>query len=193
MSAGPDITTGPGSSNPLLVNQLPIIPVVPVIPSNPTRSDYNDAARPVSERTLTIAGAGTLLPTIFGLDQTGAKITAMVEYNGNLVLRCEWCSGGIDSINALYMDDAVAPVSVTATHYDGSQVTADATLVTAYAAHGKTYTDTLNGVCYSTLVVPRVSATAFPVLSPRLKARRSRRPPAGRQHTRRTACGLSRG
>jgi hypothetical protein len=55
MSAGPDITTGPGSSNPLLVNQLPIIPVVPVIPSNPTRSDYNDAARPVSERTLTIA------------------------------------------------------------------------------------------------------------------------------------------
>ena len=48
----------------------------------------------------------------------------------------------------------MAPVSVTATHYDGSQVTADATLVAAYAARGKTYTDTLNGVCYSTLVVP---------------------------------------
>ena len=60
MSAGQDITTGPGGGNPLLINPLPIIPVVPVlpvVPSNPTRSDYNEAARPVSERTLTIAGA----------------------------------------------------------------------------------------------------------------------------------------
>ena len=33
MTRVPDITTGPGSGNPLLVNQPPIIPVVPVIPS----------------------------------------------------------------------------------------------------------------------------------------------------------------
>ena len=175
MSAGPDITTGPGSSNPLLVNQLPIIPVVPVlpvVPSNPTRSDYNEAARPVSERTLTIAGAGTLLPTIFGLDQTGAKITAIVDYGANLVLRCEWCTGGIDSVNVLYMDDAAAPAGVIATHYDGSQVTADATLVAAYAARGKTYTDTLNGVCYSTLVVPSGLGNGFPRFVAEIKGKK---------------------
>jgi len=175
MSAGQDITTGPGGGNPLLINPLPIIPVVPVlpvVPTNPTRSDYNEAARPVSERTLTIAGAGTLLPTIFGLDQTGAKITAMVDYGANLVLRCEWCTGGIDSVNALYMDDAVAPAGVTATHYDGSQVTADATLVAAFAAKGKTYTDTLNGVCYSTLVVPPGLGNGFPRFVAEIKGKK---------------------
>ena len=175
MSAGQDITTGPGGGNPLLINPLPIIPVVPVlpvVPSNPTRSDYNDAARPVSERTLTIAGAGTLLPTIFGLDQTGAKITAIVDYGANLILRCEWCTGGIDSVNALYMDDAVAPAGVIATHYDGSQVTADATLVAAFAAKGKTYTDTLNGVCYSTLVVPPGLGNGFPRFVAEIKGKK---------------------
>ena len=162
MSAYPDVTTGPGTGNPSLTNNVPIIPYVPVIPSSPTRSDYNSAARPVSERTLTIAGAGTLLPTILGMDQTGAKITAIIDYNGGLVLRCEWCRGGIEAVNALYMDDAVAPVGVTATHYDGSQVTPDATLVAAYAARGKTYTDTLNGVCYSVLVVAPGLGNGFP-------------------------------
>jgi len=150
MSAGQDITTGPGGGNPLLINPLPIIPVVPVlpvVPTNPTRSDYNEAARPVSERTLTIAGAGTLLPTIFGLDQTGAKITAMVDYGANLVLRCEWCTGG-------------------------SQVTADATLVAAFAAKGKTYTDTLNGVCYSTLVVPPGLGNGFPRFVAEIKGKK---------------------
>lgn len=175
MSAGQDITTGPGGGNPLLINPLPIIPVVPVlpvVPSNPTRSDYNEAARPVSERTLTIAGAGTLLPTIFGLDQTGAKITAIVDYGASLVLRCEWCTGGIDSVNALYMDDAAAPAGVIATHYDGSQVTADATLVAAFAAKGKTYTDTLNGVCYSTLVVPPGLGNGFPRFVAEIKGKK---------------------
>ena len=162
MSAYPDVTTGPGTGNPSLTNNVPIIPYVPVIPSSPTRSDYNSAARPVSERTLTIAGAGTLLPTILGLDQTGAKITAIVDYNGGLVLRCEWCRGGIEAVNALYMDDAVAPVGVTATHYDGSQVTPDPTLVAAYAARSRTYTDTLNGVCYSVLVVTPGLGNGFP-------------------------------
>ena len=176
MSAGPDITTGPGGSNPLLVNQLPIIPVVPVlpvVPSNPTRSDYNEAARPVSERTLTIAGAGTLLPTIFGAGPDRRKITAIVDYGANLVLRCEWCTGGIDSVNALYMDDAAAPAGVIATHYSGSQVTADPTLVAAFAAKGKPYTDTLNGVCCTQrLLSPPGLGSGFPRFVAEIKGKK---------------------
>ena len=175
MSAGQDITTGPGGGNPLLVNPRPIIPVVPVlpvVPSNPTRSDYNEAARPVSERTLTIAGAGTLLPTIFGLTRRAPKITAIVDYGANLVLRCEWCTGGIDSVNALYMDDAAAPAGVIATHHSGSQVTADPTLVAAFAAKGKPYTDTPQRRVLPTLVVPPGLGNGFRVLLPKSKGKK---------------------
>jgi len=151
---------------------IPVVPVLPVVPSNPTRSDYNEAARPVSERTQTIAGAGTLLPTILGMDHTGAKITAIVDYGANLVVRAEWCSGGVDSVNALYMDDAALPSGVTYTHYTGSQVTPDPTLVAAYAAKGKPYTDTLNGVCYSVLVVAPGLGNGFPRFVAEIKGKK---------------------
>lgn len=165
MTTPTDITTGPGYSNPLLTTRNPIIPVTPVTSSTGTyvpASTYEAVYVEPALRQTPISGVGELLPIVYGNDRVKAKITAVVDYNGNLILRCEWCQGPISAIKNIYIDTALSPASVTWTHYTGTQVTADPTLVSAYFAKGKTYTDTLNGVAYSVGVFPPSSTQGFP-------------------------------
>lgn len=144
---------------------LPIIPYVPILQTvgnTATRSDYNAVSTPPSERQAQVAGKGELLPLVYGTDRVGAKITAAVNYNGNLYLRLEWCIGGIDAVSSVLVDDATPAAGVTFTHYTGAQVTPDASLVTAFAANGITYTDTLTGVSYSVGMFPPGTTQGFP-------------------------------
>lgn len=144
---------------------LPIIPYVPILQTvgnTATRSDYNAVSTPPSERQAQVAGKGELLPLVYGTDRVGAKITAAVNYNGNLYLRLEWCIGGIDAVSSVLVDDATPAAGVTFTHYTGAQVTPDASLVTAFAANGITYTDTLTGVAYSVGMFPPGTTQGFP-------------------------------
>ena len=185
MSAYPSPTTGPGpGQQTLLPAPKPIIPVVPVVPGQiqPSREDYNDASRSVVERTATISGVETLLPIIYGTDQTGAKITAVVASGANLLLRCEWCSAygyGIDAVQSYFVDGVAPSGGITATHYTGTQTTPDATLVAAYAAQGKSYTDTLAGIAYSVVSVPAGVTQGFPRIVAQIRGQKVRTTLAG--------------
>ena len=160
-------TTGPGQQF-LQVGPPPIIPIVQRVPSQVavTREEFNAVASPPVERQATRAGMNQLLPTLFGTDQLGANITAMIVSGNNLLLRCEWCKAlapsTVDGVVSYLVDGKTPPVGATATHYDGSQTTPDATLVAAYAAQGKTYTDTLTGVAYSVVSIPAGTTQGFP-------------------------------
>jgi len=190
MSAYPSPTTGPGpGQQTLLPAPKPIIPVVPgqIQPSvpgqiQPSREDYNDASRSVVERTATISGVETLLPIIYGTDQTGAKITAVVASGANLLLRCEWCSAygyGIDAVQSYFVDGVAPSGGITATHYTGTQTTPDSTLVAAYAAQGKSYTDTLAGIAYSVVSVPAGVTQGFPRIVAQIRGQKVRTTLAG--------------
>lgn len=185
MSAYPSPTTGPGTGQQtLLPAPKPIIPVVPVVPGQiqPSREDYNDASRSVVERTATISGVETLLPIIYGTDQTGAKITAVVASGANLLLRCEWCSAygyGIDAVQSYFVDGVAPSGGITATHYTGTQTTPDSTLVAAYAAQGKSYTDTLAGIAYSVVSVPAGVTQGFPRIVAQIRGQKVRTTLAG--------------
>lgn len=151
---------------PLPPPPAPIIPYSPIVP--PSSSTYVPAAtfaavytEPTIRQT-PISGVGELLPIVYGNDRVAARITAAIDYNGNLILRCEWCQGPISAINAVYVDNVATASPVTWTHYTGTQTTPDAMLVTAYAAKGVTYSDTLNGVAYSVGVFPPGTSQGFP-------------------------------
>lgn len=160
-----DITgepTGPGNDN-------TIIPVTPNVTVSPGPGNYLPASAyaaaysPPAVRQEVISGVGTLLPIVFGVDRVGAKITLVLDYGQTLVMRCEWAPGPCDGTNRIIDRNGDAfPGSVTWTHYYGTQVTPDPTLVAACAAKGITYTDTLNGICYSVGVFPRGSSNGFP-------------------------------
>ena len=188
MSAYPSPTTGPGPGQQTLLPApkpiIPVVPVVPVVPGQiqPSREDYNDASRSVVERTATISGVETLLPIIYGTDQTGAKITAVVASGANLLLRCEWCSAygyGIDAVQSYFVDGVAPSGGITATHYTGTQTTPDSTLVAAYAAQGKTYTDTLAGIAYSVVSVPAGVTQGFPRIVAQIRGQKVRTTLAG--------------
>lgn len=163
------ITTGPapGYVGPEDGNTIPIIPnsppvVTPRQLNYVTADAYARVYEPPAIRQTPISGIGELLEIIFGEDQIGAKITLVADYQGDLILRCEWCQGGIDAVVSIKESGAAYPAGVTWTHYTGSQVTPDALLVTVCATKGITYTDTLAGVCYSVGRFPPGLTTGFP-------------------------------
>ena len=126
MSAGQDITTGPGGNGSAAGNPAADHPGCSQSCLSSHQSDAQRYSRPATgiRAHLTIAGAGTLLPTIFGLDQTGAKITAIVDYGANLVCAA---SGAqvvlIRSMPCTWMMPQHRPVSLRRT--TAAQVTAD--------------------------------------------------------------------
>lgn len=123
------------------------------------------AKRSKEAQQATIAGEGTVVPIVYGQALLGARIAAVVAYQGRLVLLAVWCQGEIDAIETLYVNGAVAGGGINATHYTGTaSQTADPTLVAAFAAIGITYADTLAGIAYSVVRVSAKSTTGFPRL-----------------------------
>lgn len=124
----------------------------------------NKVARSAEARQQTIAGDGSVLPIVYGTATVGARVFAATTLAGYLVLGCAWCVGEVDAVSTVYINDAALPATVSATHYTGTAgQTANSTLVAAFAAQGKTYADTLAGVCYSVFVIPAGAVSGFPV------------------------------
>lgn len=117
----------------------------------------------------TTAGENSLLQVIYGRRRVGAKIAAVVVYNGNLILLCVWGLGEINQVESVQINDAAVPTGVTMTHYTGTQSQVkDSTLVTAYAAQtpAQTYNDDLKGIAYSVISISSSAAiTGFPRIS----------------------------
>jgi hypothetical protein len=122
----------------------------------------------------TVAGDGSLVPVCYGKRRVGARIPTVLTYNGNLVLLCVWALGEIDAVESVQINDAAIPAGVTVTSYLGTSTqNADATLVAAFAAQGKTYADNLRGVAYSVVNVSSSAAvTGFPRCSAVIRGQR---------------------
>lgn len=136
-------------------------------------STLNRVASGEKDQQLTVAGENTAVRLIYGQTRVGAKILNVLEYGGNIVIQALW-GFACDSVVSVTLNDADLPSGATATHYTGSQVAADSTLVAAFAAQSPpiTYADTLNGYCYSVFVIAPTSVSGSPSFAAVIKGRK---------------------
>lgn len=107
---------------------------------------------------LTLAGENTPVRLVYGRPRIGARVLNVLRAAGGgnrIVVQVLWGFAG-EPIGNVTLADAALPAGSTATHYDGTQTTVDATLAAAFAAQSPpiAYTDTLAGYCYSVIVLP---------------------------------------
>ena len=156
--------------------------VPPVTPWTPADT-LNATATPAAKIQQTVAGAGDVVPIVYGRARIGAKITAITKpqtFSINLLLRAVWCMGECDALETIWINDLAVPASVTVTNYLGAPGQGiDPTLRDAYAAHGLTYADTLPGVCYSVLNIPTGACAGFPRLTAQVRGLKVRPTVAG--------------
>lgn len=114
---------------------------------------------------VTTGGLNSLVPIVFGRQQVGAKIGAVLINGNTLLLLCAWCVGEIDAIESILIDNLPPIAGVTLTHYTGAAGQGiDPTLQAAYLAQGITYADVCAGVAYSVVSIPAGKSTSFPTL-----------------------------
>lgn len=119
----------------------------------PSAAVLNSVATP---RPLAAAGARALVPLVYGQDRVaGLILNVLLSGAGSstLLVQVLWCHA-CQSVGTLKLNDRDLVSGATATHYTGSQSTADAALVAAFAAQSITYTDTLAGYAYSVVAMP---------------------------------------
>lgn len=124
-------------------------------------------AAATSERTVTGAAAGESIPIAFGRVELPGLIFAAGHISGDLVVGVAWCIGEIDAVEAIYINDAAVPGSVTVSHVLGTPTqTAHATLqaaITAYADTMRIATPTgWRGIAYTVLRIPTGAIDGFP-------------------------------
>ncbi len=127
-----------------------------------------------SARGLAAAGARSLVPVTYGVDRQPALILNVLPKAGDantLLVQCLW-GHALHQVDQLQLNDQALPAGAAVTSYTGSQTTADAVLVAAFAAQGITYTDTLAGYAYSVLAMPTRSFDGQLNVSARLYGRR---------------------
>lgn len=133
-------------------------------------STLNKAASSAQKIQATVAGNGNVLGIPYGRVRVGAQISGVVLQSGRLVLRALWCMGECDAIESTWINDLAVPAGVNVTSYLGAAGQgADATLVAAYAAAGKVYSDTCPGVCYSVFSIPPGVNSGFPRLNAQIR------------------------
>lgn len=151
-----------------------------VITPSPTRNDINSVATPPSESQAQVAAANAPLRVLYGRVRIGAQVADALVYGASLVLILVWGEGLVEQIESVTVGDAEPAAGVTLTHYLGSpSQTPDPTLVSAYAAQGVTYADSLAGIAYSVAVVPPGEGSGFPVFNAIIKGRKLYDPRTG--------------
>lgn len=139
----------------------------------PARS-VNGAAAGTADRQLAVAGSRTVVPLTYGEDRLGARILNVLPAasgSTTLLVQCLWGFAG-DGVLDVRLNDQALPAGATVTSYTGGQATADAALVSAFAAQGITYSDTLNGYQYSVVALPMRSVEGSLSISARIRGRR---------------------
>ena len=138
----------------------------------PAAQALNNAA--ARDRQIAAAADRALVPLTYGEDRIGALIANVLPAGANsttLLIQCLW-GYALDSINDVLLNDLALPAGSTVTHYTGSQSTADAALVAAFAAQGITYTSTLAGYAYSVVAMPTRAFDGQLNITARLRGRR---------------------
>lgn len=161
------------------------LPVVPswVPPSQQvdraSASTLNNQAGSMSERTLTIAGLGSVIPIVYGEDRLAGVYVArpFVDSNGGLCMAIAWSDAapyGIEGVQTLYIDGALAThqgsgnAQLYIQHYNGLQTTVDPMLAARYSG----FTDTFNGVAYSAIRIPTRATGGFPNIEAVVRGRK---------------------
>ena len=124
-------------------------------------SAINASSTSTQERQLTLGAENAPIRLIYGEVRLGAQLLNVLAYGSNIVVQCLWgyaCEG----VQSVTLNDEALPTGSSATHYDGTQSSADATMVAAFAAQtpAVTYEDTLEGFAYSVLTIPSAKITA---------------------------------
>lgn len=136
----------------------------------PGAKAINAAASP---RGVSAAAERSVIPLVYGEDRIKALIVNVLPAttgSSTLLVQCLWCYGG-ESVNDVRLNERGLPVSATITNYTGVQTTPDAALVTAFAAQGITYTDTLAGLMYSVIAMPTATFDGQLDISARIRGR----------------------
>lgn len=119
----------------------------------------NDVARAQRSIQITAAGRDSYIPIIYGGPERTAGLLYLARvYNSKLVLCILLCRGPVEQISGVQMNDADVPVGVTVTTYDGSQVTADATLAAAIPG----FAEAMTGTAYAVCQIPAGASQGFP-------------------------------
>ena len=119
----------------------------------PPAAAVNAVAPP---RALAAAGARALVPLTYGTDRVPALVLNVIKSSTDasiVLVQCLW-GHQCNAVDEPRLNDQALSGGTTVTHYTGSQVTAHAALVSAFAAQGITYTDTLAGYAYSVFGLP---------------------------------------
>lgn len=118
----------------------------------PAAASINAAASP---RTLSLAGARALVPLTYGEDRVQGLVLNVLAHATDptlLLVQVLW-GHACNQVDTFRWNDQALPGTASTTTYTGSQVTADATLVAAFAAQSITYTDALTGYAYTVFAV----------------------------------------
>lgn len=137
----------------------------------PPAAALNSVARP---RPLAAAGARSLVPLTYGEDRVAALILNVLISASNpntLLVQCLW-GHACNQVDALRLNDEDLPAGASATNYTGTQGSANAGLVSAFAAQGITYTDTLAGYAYSVVAMPVKAFDGALAFSARIRGRK---------------------
>lgn len=139
-----------------------IIPTFTLRQATAPAKTLNDAGTPIVEQQLMLAAVDAPLRYGWGRARLGAHVGTVVPWGQELLLLCVHGKGPIDAVEAVEFDNAPAPAGVQVTHYLGTPGQGvDPWLQAAFAAQGKSYTDTLPGIAYSTLRIAPAPETAF--------------------------------
>lgn len=137
--------------------------VDPVVP----RSTLNNSSKSNSQQQATIAGAGSVIPIIYGRRRIGGRIAAIQIYNSKMYVLVVWCWGttlGVDAIESVEVSNKAFTLQSGDANHLGNQTSADSTLVAAKNAEHQTYSDILPGICYSVIGIED-SKSGFPTFN----------------------------
>ena len=125
-------------------------------------SRVNDLASRVREQTINVSAQGQIVPLAYGLVRVTGSIYALAKDGTDLVLGVGWCLGEIDSIEAVYINDAAPDASVTMTHYMGTPTQGvDPTLSGLITAYNDSLVVDLPtgqaGIAHSVITIPEAA------------------------------------
>lgn len=118
----------------------------------PAAAAINAAASP---RVLALAAARAVVPLTYGEDRVQGLVLNVLAHGSDpslMLVQVLW-GHACNQVDTFRWNDQALPGTASTTSYTGSQSTADATLVAAFAAQSITYTDTLAGYAYTVFAV----------------------------------------
>ena len=141
-----------------MINFIP----APWLTHVPRAGTLNSVEKAASDRQVTLAAENAPVRFGYGRDRIGGQLVNVLAHGSYVVVQVLW-GLALDAIESVTMGDDPLPAGTLATHYTGSQLTADAALVAAFAAQSPsiTYSDTLAGLAYSVLRIPSAQMNAL--------------------------------